>query len=513
MLDNTWATPHLFPALTHGVDVTMMSLTKYVGGHSDAMMGSLTATPALWPRLRTAAYQLGQAVSPDDCALMLRGLRTLDVRLARHQDSALAVARWLAQQPGVARVLHPALDTDPGHPLWQRDFSGASGLFGFTIHGDKPARTRLIDALTLFGIGYSWGGFESLIVPADPQRSATARDLGGLPPAPVDRARGPRRPDRRSGPGPRRCGARLMPLRGDATAVVARLTHAMRAIGVDVGAYRLSLYGLVSTIIVVGLLFVIVRLSLRTIKWLLRRNPDIDTTQRLLIEKFAGIGLFAFAALAAVDILGIDLTALTVFSGAMGLAIGFGLQKTVGNLIAGIILLMDRSIKPDDVIVVGGGKVGSDGGVAVGRVLKIGVRAVSVVTRDGKKHLIPNELLMTEPVENWSYSSRDVRIRMKVPVGYDVDLDLAQRLMIEAARASPRVLSDPAPLVWITGFGDRAVDHELRLWIADPEAGLGNIQGEVYMAIWHSFRSHGIGFPFPRFEIAMENPREASPRS
>jgi cystathionine beta-lyase len=173
MIDNTWATPLLFPALSHGCDVTMMSLTKYVGGHSDAMMGSLTATPALWPVLRNATYQLGQSVGPDDCALVLRGLRTLDVRLRRHDDSALAVARWLAAHPAVGRVLHPALPDSPDHALWARDFSGASGLFGFTLKGASlPQRAAFIDALTLFGLGYSWGGFESLVVPANPPRSA-----------------------------------------------------------------------------------------------------------------------------------------------------------------------------------------------------------------------------------------------------------------------------------------------------------------------------------------------------
>ncbi|WP_432768630.1 MAG: cystathionine beta-lyase [Sphingopyxis sp.] len=174
MLDNTWATPLLFPALAHGVDVTMMSLTKYVGGHSDAMMGSLTATKAVWPRLRSAAYQLGQSVSPDDCALMLRGLRTLDVRMQRHGENARKVADWLTSRVEVGRVLHPALPGDPGHAIWQRDFNGASGLFGFTLKGaDDVARTRFIDALAHFGIGFSWGGYESLVVPSDPVRTAT----------------------------------------------------------------------------------------------------------------------------------------------------------------------------------------------------------------------------------------------------------------------------------------------------------------------------------------------------
>lgn len=175
MLDNSWATPLLFPALAHGVDVAMMSLTKYAGGHSDAMMGSLTATKAVWPRLRQAAYQLGQAVSPDDCALMLRGLRTLDVRMARHGENGLAVANWLAGRAEVGRVLHPALPGDRGHALWTRDFKGTSGLFGFTLKGaDDAARTRFVDALAHFGIGFSWGGYESLVVPADPAAIRTA---------------------------------------------------------------------------------------------------------------------------------------------------------------------------------------------------------------------------------------------------------------------------------------------------------------------------------------------------
>jgi cysteine-S-conjugate beta-lyase len=168
LIDNTWATPIYFSALAHGVDISIMSLSKYVGGHSDLMMGSVTANAATWSKLRLTAYQLGQAVSPDDCALALRGLRTLDVRLARHWQSGLAVAEWLAGRPEVGRVLHPALPSDPGHALWSRDFAGASGLFGFTLKGaDAAGRARFIDALAHFGIGYSWGGYESLVVTAD----------------------------------------------------------------------------------------------------------------------------------------------------------------------------------------------------------------------------------------------------------------------------------------------------------------------------------------------------------
>ncbi|MBA2919013.1 cystathionine beta-lyase [Sphingomonas sp. MAH-20] len=174
LLDNTWATPLYFPAIEKGVDLSILACTKYVVGHSDAMLGSVTAAPFAWARLRQATYQLGQHAAPDDAWLGSRGLRTMGVRLAQHQANALKVARWLAEQPQVARVLHPALPGCPGHELWARDFSGASGLFSIVLNGGgDAARAAMIDSLELFGIGYSWGGFESLVVPADPQRMRT----------------------------------------------------------------------------------------------------------------------------------------------------------------------------------------------------------------------------------------------------------------------------------------------------------------------------------------------------
>lgn len=288
---------------------------------------------------------------------------------------------------------------------------------------------------------------------------------------------------------------------------LAHIIETARAIGIDIGSYRLSLYNFMSAILVVITLFVTVRISLIAITWLLRRNPRMDETQRLLVQKLVGIMLFSIAVLVGVDLLGIDLTALTVFSGALGLAVGFGLQKTVGNLIAGIIILMDRSIKPGDIIVVGdlGGNNAGHAMPDVGRVTEIGIRAASVVTRDGKKHLIPNEVLMTQPVENWSYSSREVRVRMRIPVGYDADLRNAQRLIVDVARANPRVLDDPEPMIWISAFGERAVDHELRFWIDDPESGLGNVQGEVFLGIWDAFKAAGIAIPAPRLDVAVKS--------
>ena len=295
------------------------------------------------------------------------------------------------------------------------------------------------------------------------------------------------------------------------------LGHWLGAMALDLGSYRISLLDLVRAAIIIVALYAAFRLLLRSAKWLVRRNGALDETQRLLIEKLIAVALITLMVLIGIDAIGIDLTALTVFSGAFGLAIGFGLQKTIGNLIAGIILLMDRSIKPGDVIAVGDSTTGASDLVAnVGRVQRIGVRAVSVVTRDGKKHLIPNELLMTERVENWSYSSRDVRVRMRVPVPYDADVRQAQALMLAAARANPRVLAEPEPMVWITAFGERAVDHELRIWIADPEAGLGNVQGEVFLAIWDAFQQAGITIPSPRLAVsvspALPDDQTTSPR-
>jgi len=175
LLDNTWASGLGFPALARGCDASIMSLTKHVGGHSDLMMGAVSAGEALYGRLRAKSQALGQVVSPDDAALALRGLRTLGVRLERETASALTIAQWLAARPEVAHVLCPMLPGAPGHALWTRDFTGGCGLFSFVLSGGTPAdRARFIDALTLFGIGYSWGGYESLVIPFDPARARSA---------------------------------------------------------------------------------------------------------------------------------------------------------------------------------------------------------------------------------------------------------------------------------------------------------------------------------------------------
>lgn len=172
LIDNTWATPLCLPVMAIGVDLSIIACTKYIVGHSDVMLGSVTSGAATWDALRLTAQVLGQCVSPDDAFLAARGLRTLDVRLARHRESALEIAHWLKAHPKVARVLHPALPDCPGHDIFARDFRGATGLFAFTLaSGDV---NRVVDALKHFGIGYSWGGFESLALPTEPARCRSA---------------------------------------------------------------------------------------------------------------------------------------------------------------------------------------------------------------------------------------------------------------------------------------------------------------------------------------------------
>jgi cysteine-S-conjugate beta-lyase len=175
IMDNTWATPVYFRPLDHGVDIALMAATKYVVGHSDAMMGTVAANERAWPLLKAFHGDSGLCAGPDDVNLALRGLRTMAVRLQRHQASALAVAEWLQGRPEVAKVLYPALPSDPGHAIWKRDFRGASGLFSFvTKPCDRKAVAALLDGLAYFGLGYSWGGFESLAILADPRKMRTA---------------------------------------------------------------------------------------------------------------------------------------------------------------------------------------------------------------------------------------------------------------------------------------------------------------------------------------------------
>ena len=280
---------------------------------------------------------------------------------------------------------------------------------------------------------------------------------------------------------------------------IAGLTTAMDRVGFNAGERRISLLSIVTILVTFSILVGVVRLVSRVITHSINNTSSFDAGQKLLIQKIATIVLVIAAFFIGMDLLGIDLTALSFFSGAFGLAVGFGLQKTIGNLFAGIILLMDRSIKPGDIIVVGD---------SFGWVNKIGVRAVSVLTRDGKEHLIPNEDLMTKEVENWSYSSNDVRMKIPIGVSYNSDMRLVQKLLYKAVEESPRVLRNPAPKVWMLEFGDNSVNFEIRAWINDPQEGVGNVRADVMMRVWDLFQENNIEIPFPQRDLHLKSMSE-----
>ncbi|RZJ98303.1 MAG: mechanosensitive ion channel [Novosphingobium sp.] len=279
------------------------------------------------------------------------------------------------------------------------------------------------------------------------------------------------------------------------------------SIGFDVGSSRISIYRAIITLVVLAGVFVGGRIAAGLVRRLFHRLTPLDAAERLIGEKIASIVVWVVAILIGIDVLGINLTALTVFSGAFGLAIGFGLQKTFGNLIAGIILLMDRSIKPGDVIAVNDGISNT-----VGQVKKIGIRAVSVITRDKKEYLIPNENLMINQVENWSYSSRDVRVKVPVSVTYDTDITFAEALMLRAARETDRVLDNPAPTVWLHTLGENGIQFEIQIWIDDPEEGIGNVRSDVLKRLWALFRENGLRVPAPLRDIRLREVPEDFPR-
>lgn len=285
---------------------------------------------------------------------------------------------------------------------------------------------------------------------------------------------------------------------------VGGMVETMDRMAVELGTMRVSLWDVLVAALVVSAVIVGAWFATKAVRWIVARFTGLDETQRLLTEKIATILVWALAFLLGIDLLGIDLTALAVFSGAFGLAIGFGLQKTFGNLIAGIILLMDKSIKPGDVIA-----IADQSGVSTfGQIRKIGIRAVSITTRDQKEYLIPNENLMINQVENWSYSSKNVRIQVPVGISYRSDLKLAEELMLKAAGEAKRVKQTPPPVVWLDKFGENSVDFVIHCWITDPEEGIGNVRSEVLKRLWDLFQQEGIEIPFPQRDINLRGNAE-----
>ena len=284
----------------------------------------------------------------------------------------------------------------------------------------------------------------------------------------------------------------------------AGILESLDSLAFEIGNLRISM---LDTLLIFGVIFLVISvawLATRLSRSLIKRITRFDSTQKLLAEKLSTVAIWALAFLIGIDLLGIDLTALAFFGGAFGLAIGFGLQKTFGNLISGILLLLDKSIKPGDVISV------SDqaGNESVGQIRKIGIRAISVITRDQTEHLIPNENLMINQVVNWSYSSKDVRVKAPVGVSYDSDLNLVSELLYQAVNDVPRVQSTPKPRVNLMGFGDSSVDFEVRFWIQDPEEGIANIRSDVYTRIWELFKENDIEIPFPQRDLHIRTSKQ-----
>ncbi|MDE4141903.1 MULTISPECIES: mechanosensitive ion channel family protein [Rhodobacterales] len=270
------------------------------------------------------------------------------------------------------------------------------------------------------------------------------------------------------------------------------------SVAITFGAMHLSMLAVLKALMLAAVLLTLARFGSNAAGKGLKGNSDISPSMQVLIGKAIQLALYGLAIIISIRAIGFDLTGLAVLSGAVGVGIGFGLQKVVSNLVSGIIILMDRSIKPGDVISLG---------ETFGWINALGARYVSVVTRDGREYLIPNEDLITSQVVNWSHSDRYVRLDINFGTGYGDDPHQVRRVAIAAARSVNRVLSTPgkAPVCHIIGFGDSSVDYVLRFWISDPTAGLTNIRGNVFLALWDAFQAEGISIPFPQREVRVLN--------
>jgi len=267
-------------------------------------------------------------------------------------------------------------------------------------------------------------------------------------------------------------------------------------VALQLGEVRISFLGVIKAAIALAVLLWLAAAASGLIEKRLTAMPGVSPTAGVLFGKVFRILLVTIAILVVLDSAGIDLTTLAVFSGAVGLGIGFGLQKVFSNLISGMILLMDRSVKPGDVISV------SD---TFGWINSLRARYVSVITRDGIEYLIPNEDLISQQVENWSHSHKRVRLRMPISIDYGSDVPMAMELAVEAAGEVDRVLGDPEPVCLLMGFGDNGIDLELRVWITDPQRGVANVTSAVLLRIWKLFAKNGVNFPFPQRDLHIKS--------
>ena len=256
---------------------------------------------------------------------------------------------------------------------------------------------------------------------------------------------------------------------------------------------RVSLLIIIRAAVVLAVFYWVASALSRVLSTRVERLPSLNPSARILLTKAGQIVLMASASLMALSMLNIDLSAFAIFGGAIGIGIGFGLQKIFSNLVSGVLLLLDRSVKPGDVITVDD---------TYGRVSTLGMRFASVITRDGHEHLIPNEEFITSKVINWSYSDSAVRIKREIGISYGSDVRLAQSLIIEAADGVRRVLAGRTQC-HMRSFGDNSVNLEVRFWIRDPQSGIANVTSDVLFAIWDSFKEHGIEFPYPQRDIHL----------
>jgi small-conductance mechanosensitive channel len=266
------------------------------------------------------------------------------------------------------------------------------------------------------------------------------------------------------------------------------------------GNTRISLYMVTSFVLSMALLSLVALWLTNGIQSLLRRADSLDESFKLVLSKLARFLLLTLAVVVALITAGIDLTALAVFGGALGVGIGLGLQRIVSNFVSGIVITFEGSIRPGDVV-----SVGDTFGVVRG----LHARHIEVRDRDGKDILVPNETLLSSEIVNWSHGDRNVRFRLPVQISYQDDPETAMALLEQAARETERVLTDPAPVARLMGFGDNGIDLELRLWVNDPENGVNNVRSDTYVRIWRAFRANGISIPYPQRDVRLIPDRAA----
>ena len=274
-----------------------------------------------------------------------------------------------------------------------------------------------------------------------------------------------------------------------------KVVSVLDAFGYSFGSVRVSLLTVLELLLVIGVLMVLAAWLSKTIEAALSRSSYLSSGVKIGLSKTIKLALYTLAGLLSLNAVGIDLSALAIFGGALGVGLGFGLQRIASNFISGFILVFDRSIRPGDVISIN---------QKFGWVQELRARYIVVRDRDGVETLIPNENLITTEVINWSYSDEQVRIKLPVQISYADDPEAAMEVLTQAAQTSQRVLQDPPPAARLMGFGDSGIDLELRVWISDPQLGVNNVRSELNIAIWKGFKAAGITIPYPQQDLHVK---------